>query len=335
MDEEKISLCLDTSHFYDSSQPKLYSDFLSIYKLDNHVSISKYMKIDIHKSDVTENEKTIYDQINIIDLDQKYFYKLINKSDFIYNYWVSGLKSDYFTDHYAWSFEEFFGLFKKQKKYVSKGSDSDSNAISTFILSNSKYISSKSKVFEIKGFTIRELEELLMEIYDYFYDGKIYVCINFDSMSINKSGGGGIFYEIRGIVPEDKVHPFPNNLVSDTFILSTQSIDLPNEPWDGNERLWANPIKFILGNANFQVKITAIQNENGISCYEVKIERFPVINETIWIEIDDLEKIFTWQDVRFKIFLSKTDKDFIASILNLKFKYQKKVNEINSKTIKH
>lgn len=315
-EDETLTYELNINHIYDPSGPQ------DIYHLDDYKKITDYMKINLEQEGITENEKILYDKINIQGIDKERYYKLFNLKDFKYNFWRTFLPRK--IDYYTWSLEEFYGLFKKQKCFNKSYSDFGSDYLNTFILADSKYIYSKPKVFNIvhdpAGSFSPRADEFLEEVYDYFYDGKKYICINFDSIPMVKYCS--IFKENRKVVPADKIYPFPLELIKETFFISSQNIDSPNT-FEGNpDRFWNNPVKFTLSYLNYSGEALFQAFEDGTR-FMLKLNLHQVQDVLLRIDIKVLDQFITKDDIKFNVFLTENEKEFISDLLNKKLTYEK------------
>ncbi len=143
IDEEHQNIEYDISHFYDPTkhEQSIAKRFISRqrFKMEND--------IDLNCGDSNDTEKELCSIIKIDDLDFTNYYKLINVIDFKQKF------KDHFVnkenDNNRWNYEELYGLFKKQKKFVQKHSDYGYDNLYTIIFANSKFINTKKKKFEI------------------------------------------------------------------------------------------------------------------------------------------------------------------------------------------
>jgi hypothetical protein len=167
------------------------------------------------------------------NLDLNNYYKIITETDFIRHF-----REIFFfgnDDYYCWRKKQFYGLYLDQKDFNKKQSDFGSLNTQTYLYANSLYLGfKKDKIFSLKfnpndysSTEIPAIEKLGKELFEYFYDGKEFILINFDDMELDRHSR--IFFENRRQLINDKKFILPKEFQNNTFILSDQTTTFIHE----------------------------------------------------------------------------------------------------------
>lgn len=207
---------------------KLYSEFNQVQSISTEKTVDleyllKDPETNMETLPINETDNIILDLIDLELFDLENYYKLFNKRDFINQSVFDGLANEYWKQNF------FLGLVFECKIFCKSESDFGSDNFQEYCYANSSYFGfKKNKVFsymivpsdygeDYKGI------KFLNEIFEYFYDGKEFVLMNFDNMPMKFLGK--IFYENRGHSLNDKIYQLPEDFLDKTYILSNQMLN--------------------------------------------------------------------------------------------------------------